>query len=154
MNLIPDTVLAFDVGSRRIGIAVGQRYTGDGRGLTVVGNPSHARAIADIAPLVEQWAPQALLVGRPLTLSGDEQAASERARGFARALARRFELPVYEVDERSSSQLAARRFAEGRRAGLKRRGDAERLDADAAAVLIERFYDDPSPYLPPPSQPA
>ncbi len=150
---VPDTVLAFDVGSRRIGVAIGQRFTGDGRGLAVVGNPSHAQALAAIAPLIAQWAPQALLVGRPLTLDGGEQPASERARGFARALGRRFQLPVYEVDERASSQLAARRFAEGRRTGLKRRSDAERLDADAAAVLIERFYDNPVPFLQPEAEP-
>lgn len=150
---IPDTVLAFDVGSLRIGVAVGQRYTGDGRGLTVIDNPSHAQALAAIAPLVDQWRPQALLVGRPLTLDGREQPASERARGFARALGKRFGLPVVEVDERASSKLAAARFAAGRRAGLKRRGDAERLDAAAAAVLVERFYDDPQSHLPDPPPP-
>ena len=141
---IPDTVLAFDVGSRRIGIAVGQRFTGDGRGIAVVDNESHAKALAAIAPLVSQWRPQALLVGRPLTLDGDEQPASDRARGFASALGKHFDLPVIEVDERHSSQVAARRFAQGRQAGLKRRSDAELLDADAAAVLIQRFYDSPA----------
>lgn len=148
---IPDTVLAFDVGSRRIGVAVGQRYTGDGRALSVVDNPSHAQALAAIEPLITQWRPQALLVGRPLTLDGAEQPASDRARGFARALGKRFRLPVHEVDERSSSVLAAQRFAQARRAGLRRRKDGEHLDADAAAVLIERYYDNPAAY--PPSEP-
>lgn len=144
----PETVLAFDVGSRRIGVAVGQRFTGDGRGIAVVGNDSHAKAMAAIAPLIAQWRPQALLVGRPLTLEGGEQPASERARGFARTLSKQFGLPVIEIDERHSSQVAARRFAQSRQVGLKRRGDADHLDADAAAVLIERFYDAPADHLP------
>jgi putative Holliday junction resolvase len=144
---VPDTVLAFDVGARRIGVAVGQRFTGDGRGLVVVDNPSHAQALAAIAPLVEQWRPQALLVGLPLTLDGGGQPALDRARGFARALAKRFGLPVLPVDERNSSRLAAQRFAEGRRNGLRRRDDAQHLDADAAAVLVERFYDQPEQHL-------
>ena len=145
---IPDTVLAFDVGSVRIGVAVGQRFTSDGRGLAMIANHSHTQALAEIAPLVEQWRPQALLVGRPLTLDGDEQPASDRARGFARALRKRFALPVIDIDERHSSQAAAERFAGSRHRGLKRRSDADRLDAEAAAVLIGQFYAEPSVYLP------
>lgn len=148
---VPDTVLAFDVGSRRIGVAVGQRFTGDGRGLSVVANSSHAAALDAIAPLIGLWRPQALLVGRPLTLDGDEQTASDRARGFARALGKRFGLPVIDVDERLSSRAAAERFADGRRAGLRRRREAELLDADAAAVLIGQFYAEPLLYLNPPA---
>lgn len=144
---IPETVLAFDVGSRRIGVAVGQRFTGDGRGLAVIDNHSHAQVLDAVALLVAQWRPQALLVGRPLTLDGAEQAASAVARGVARALARRFGLPVLDIDERHSSQEAAQRFASGRRDGLRRRGDAALLDSDAAAVLIGRFYDSPQRYL-------
>ncbi|MCK9488529.1 MAG: Holliday junction resolvase RuvX [Xanthomonadales bacterium] len=137
------SVMAFDVGAKRIGIAIGQSLTGDGRGLSVIANQSHAHALAAIQPLISQWRPAALLVGRPLTLDGGEQPASERARGFARALARHFGLPVIEVDERSSSRIAAARFAEGRRAGLRRRSQGADLDADAAAVLVERYYDQP-----------
>lgn len=145
---VPDTVLAFDVGSVRIGVAVGQRFTSDGRGIGVIANGSHAQALAVVAPLIDQWRPQALLVGRPLTLDGGEQPASDRARGFARALGKRFALPVIDVDERHTSQAAAERFANGRRMGTKRRSDADRLDADAAAVLIAQFYDEPARYLP------
>lgn len=144
---VPESVMAFDVGSRRIGVAIGQRITGDGRGLTVVEADGHATALSAIAPLIAQWRPQALLVGRPLTLDGQEQPASERARGFARALGKRFALPVLAIDERNSSRDAAARFAAGRKAGLKRRSDGDRLDADAAAVLIQRFYDNPSAHL-------
>ncbi len=136
-------VMAFDVGAKRIGVAIGQALTGDGRGLTVIANHSHAKVLAAIAPLIGQWQPAALLVGRPLTLDGDEQPASDRARGFARALARHFDLPVIEVDERSSSRIAAARFAQGRRDGLRRRSQGDQLDADAAAVLVQRYYDQP-----------
>jgi putative Holliday junction resolvase len=145
---VAESVLAFDVGSRRIGVAVGQRLTGDGRPLTVIIADSHAKALAGIAPLIATWRPQVLLVGRPLTLDGNEQPASERARGLARALRRQFGLPVIEVDERSTSKIAARRFAEARRDGRRRRSDADDLDADAAAVLVDRYYDAPDSHLP------
>lgn len=145
---VAESVLAFDVGSRRIGVAVGQRLTGDGRPLTVIIADSHAKALTGIAPLIATWRPQVLLVGRPLTLDGNEQPASERARGLARALRLQFGLPVIEVDERSTSKIAARRFAEARRDGRRRRSDADDLDADAAAVLVDRYYDAPDSHLP------
>lgn len=144
---VAQTVLAFDVGSRRIGVAVGTRFTGDGRRLAVIANGGHAAVLDAIAPLVAQWQPQALLVGMPLTLEGGEQPASDRARGFARVLHRRFALPVLAVDERHSSQEAARRFAAGRALGLRRRQQADDLDADAAAVLVRRYYDRPDQLL-------
>ena len=82
-----------------------------------------------------------LIVGDPLTFDDDDPdpPARQRARGFARAAAKRSGLPVVMVDERRSSKEAARRFADQRRAGLKRRSDAEEIDALAAVVIVERF---------------
>ncbi|MGL6289657.1 MAG: RuvX/YqgF family protein, partial [Silanimonas sp.] len=80
-------------------------------------------------------------VGDPLTFdeADPDPPARQRARGFARAAAKRSGLPVAMVDERRSSKEAARRFADQRRAGIKRRSDADEIDALAAVVIVERF---------------
>jgi putative Holliday junction resolvase len=134
-------VLGFDVGAKRIGVAVGNGITGTASELGLIevrdGIPDWAR----FEKLLKEWAPVQLIVGDPLTFDDDDPdpPARQRARGFARAAAKRSGLPVVMVDERRSSKEAARRFADQRRAGLKRRSDAEEIDALAAVVIVERF---------------
>ncbi|HEY0197122.1 MAG TPA: Holliday junction resolvase RuvX [Rhodanobacter sp.] len=132
-------VLGFDVGSRLTGVAVGNAITASARGLTTVpvrdGEPDWAR----IDGLRREWLPETLVVGLPLALDGGEQPASRNARRFAAQLRQRYELPVVLVDERHSSHEAAQRFAAARAAGLKRRSDAVAIDAEAAAVIVERW---------------
>lgn len=132
-------VLGFDVGSRLTGIAVGNRFMATARGLTTItvrdGEPDWQRLDA----LQKEWLPDTLIVGLPLTLDGGEQPASRAARRFAGQLQARYGLPVAFVDERHSSQDAAVRFAAARAAGLKRRRDGATIDAEAAAVIVERW---------------
>ena len=85
------------------------------------------------------WLPQTLVVGLALTQDGAEQSASRAARRFAAQLQTRYALPVALVDERDSSREAAQRFARARAAGLKRRRDVATIDAEAAAVILERW---------------
>lgn len=134
------TVLGFDYGTRRIGIAVGQRVTGSASGIAVVDNPGNHPDWSAIERAVSDWRPDALVVGLPLDLDGREQPVTAAARGFARALARRFALPVLLHDERLTSIEANRRFAAARRSGQRRARDAERLDAVAAEVLLESWF--------------
>jgi putative Holliday junction resolvase len=136
----PARVLGFDVGQRRIGVAAGQALTGTAQALTVVPNGAHGPDWPRLEALVREWRPEALVVGRPLTMAGEEQPASQAARGFARALARRFGLPVHDQDERLSSREADERFVAMRRSGQKRARDAAQLDALAAQVIVEDFY--------------
>lgn len=132
-------VLGFDYGTRMIGVAVGNRLTGGARELEALaaqgGDPDWARLDA----LLAEWKPEALVVGLPLTLDGGEQPASRGARAFARRLEKRYRLPVHLADERHTSQEAAQRFATQRAAGLKRRRDAQAIDALAAAVILESW---------------
>jgi len=132
-------VLGFDVGSKLTGVAVGNPFTASARALTTIavrdGEPDWQR----IDALQKQWLPDILIVGLPLTLDGSEQPASRAARRFADQLQNRYGLPVAFVDERHSSQDAAHRFAEARASGLKRRRDAAHIDAEAAAVIVERW---------------
>jgi len=122
-----------------LGFDVGNRFTASARALTTIavrdGEPDWHRLDA----LRKEWLPDTLIVGLPLTLDGGEQPASRAARRFAGQLQKRYDLPVAFVDERHSSQDAAHRFAEARASGLRRRRDAATIDAEAAAVIIERW---------------
>lgn len=152
MSLAAGPVLGFDVGHKRIGVAVGNRITGTASELGLIevrdGIPDWAR----FDRLLKDWQPTGLVVGDPLTFddADPDPPARQRARGFARAVAKRSGLPVVMVDERRSSKEAARRFADQRRAGLKRRGHAEEIDALAAVVIVERWLqgDDLPPFAP------
>lgn len=132
-------VLGFDFGARRIGVASGNRISQSARPLPVLmvksGQPDWVRVDA----LLSEWQPEALVVGLPLTLEGGEQAVTRGARAFADALGARSGLPVHMVDERHTSQEAARRFAAQRAAGSARRRDAENIDSLAAAVILESW---------------
>jgi len=89
--------------------------------------------------LLAEWKPDALVVGLPLTLDGGEQAVTRGARAFAQKLRARYGLPVHLMDERHTSQEAARRFAEQRAAGTARRRNASNIDSLAAVVILEAW---------------
>lgn len=132
-------VLGFDYGTRTIGVAAGNRISASAQSLQALsakgGEPDWQRADA----LLAEWKPDALVVGLPLTLDGGEQAVTRGARAFAQKLRARYELPVHLVDERHTSQEAARRFAQQRAAGLQRRRNAANLDSLAAVVILESW---------------
>jgi putative Holliday junction resolvase len=132
------TLLAFDVGSKRIGVALGSSYTGARPLAVVLREPEHL-LWQQCLKLIKDWGAQQLIVGLPLTLDGHMQAISELARSFAVELQQRSGLPVIEWDERFSSKNADRRFAELRAAGVMRRKDAALQDAMAAAMILEDF---------------
>lgn len=132
-------VLGFDVGARRIGVAVGNTLSQTARALDVVLAGESGPDWQRIAALVREWQPARLIVGEPLTLEGEAQAATRRARAFAQEASQRFGLPVDLIDERSSSKEADRRFAERRARGEVRRRHAQALDAVAAEIIIERW---------------
>ena len=132
-------VLGFDVGSKLIGVAVGNRLTASARAIATIAMRDDLPDWAALDALRNEWLPEGFVVGLPLALDGEEQAASKRARRFAERLHVRYRVPVTLVDERHSSLEAAERFAQARAAGLKRRRDAAQLDAEAAAVILERW---------------
>lgn len=137
-------VLAFDYGTRRIGVAVGNPLSG-ARPLVTIVHGGGALPWDDIDRLVREWNPVVLVVGLPLDLDGGEQAMSRNARAFAQALAEHQALPVRTIDERHTSQEASRRFATLRAAGTARRKHAESLDAIAAQVILESWLAEHDP---------
>jgi putative Holliday junction resolvase len=141
-------VLGFDYGTRLIGVAVGNRLTGQAHALAVVPVKDGAPQWAQLDALRREWLPDTLVVGLPLTLDGAEQPASRGARRFAAALGERYGVPVLLVDERHSSREAATRFAHARAAGLRKRRDAATIDAEAAAVILDRWLAEPATATP------
>lgn len=133
-------VLGFDVGSRWIGVAIGNPLSGGARPLCVI-DRERDNAWLRLQQLLADWQPARLVVGDPLTLDGDEQEATRIARRFARQLEGRFALPLTLIDERHSSREAAAGFAAARRTGSARRRDAADLDAHAAAAILQRWLD-------------
>jgi putative Holliday junction resolvase len=116
--------LAFDFGTRRVGVAVGNTLTRQAQALATLDVQGDARLVA-IARLVAEWQPDALVVGVPFHPDGAPHENTQRARRFARQLHGRFRLPVHEVDERYSTTEA------------KSQG-ARELDAASAAIILEQ----------------
>jgi putative Holliday junction resolvase len=139
----PTTLLAFDVGAKRIGVAVGNTVTLSAREVGVLEVHGNGPDWALLDRWVKEWQPQALVVGDPVPLEGGDQPARQRARGFARTLAKRYALPVDQVDETLSSREAAQRFAAGRASGARKKSQAATLDALAAVVILERWLTQP-----------
>lgn len=140
-------VLGFDVGARRIGVAVGSML-GGARAVAVVEVHEAGPDWKAVDRVHNEWRPRGLVVGDPMTLDGGDQPIRRRARAFAHELKARYRIPVVMVDERSSSIEAAQRFARDRAAGNRRRRDAATLDAAAAAVIVERWLEAPDDATP------
>ena len=132
------TLLAFDFGHRRIGVAVGQTLTGSANALAVV-SASGQPDWQTITTIVKEWNPVTLIVGLPLAADGGETDMSKDARGFGAALADRFDIPVLYEDERLTSFSADARFSAARAQGGMRRKDAAMKDAMAAQIILENW---------------
>ena len=130
-------ILAFDFGTRRIGVAVGESLLRNARPLTTIAAEDNDSRFAIIAKLVDEWQPQLLVVGLALSMDGAEHDMTQRCRRFAHQLEGRFHLPVTLVDERLSSVEAEVRLAtQGQ--GWKQRKST--IDAEAAATILQDYF--------------
>jgi len=132
------TFLGFDYGRARIGVAVGESITGSARPLVTLAAEGGSPAWGEVAALIEQWQPEALVVGIPHRADGSASAVTAGAERLARRLAGRFRRPVHSVDEALSSREAASRLAVRGRS-IQGPQDKSRLDAAAAAVILETW---------------
>lgn len=124
------TLLAFDYGLKKIGVALGNTLTRQARPLTILTPATRELKFQQVQRLLEEWQPDGVIVGLPLTLSGEEQPASRQSRRFANQLNGRFGVVVHLVDERGSSLEAQHMM-----------GTNEPDDAVAAAVILQRYLD-------------
>ncbi|MEW8026992.1 MAG: Holliday junction resolvase RuvX [Candidatus Thiodiazotropha sp.] len=129
------TLLGFDYGSRKIGVAVGQTVTGTATALETLHLVNHKPDWKRIASLIDEWKPQALVVGLPLDVDDSETDATQPALRFSRQLEGRFHIKVYLADERFSSFEARDRL--GHKA--KRLED---YDAVAAKLILETWLNE------------
>lgn len=137
------TVLAFDFGLQRIGVAVGEPELGTAHPLPGVAAQTQPGRLTAIEKLVKEWQPSLLVVGRPLGEDGAPHEMTRRAEKFARQLNGRFRLPVALVDERYSSVEAESRVRAAygaRKAATLARGKA--LDSQAAQLVLEQYFND------------
>jgi putative Holliday junction resolvase len=117
--------LAFDFGLKRVGVAVGNTLLRSATALTTVAAEGDAR-FERIGKLIEEWRPDALVVGVPFHPDGAAHDNTLRARRFGRQLHGRFGLPVHEVDERYTTTEAASRGAVD-------------VDAESATIILDQY---------------
>lgn len=131
--------LGFDFGTRRIGIALGSHLLGGARSLITL--PCHdGPDWSAIEKLIVEWRPEALVVGRPVTMTGETQAATRGAEQFMDQLRARFGLPVHAADERLSSVEAQSQLRERRASGQRRRRVRDTdIDSTAAKLILEHW---------------
>ena len=132
------TTLAFDFGEARIGVAEGDAEVGPAHPLATVTGEGNEAKFAAIAKLVAEWKPRQLVVGLPAPTDGSEHELTRLCRKFGRRLHGRFGLPVYWVDERSSSLYAESLLAEAQVFGRKQKAV---LDQVAAQAILQGFFE-------------
>ncbi|MDN2680179.1 Holliday junction resolvase RuvX [Janthinobacterium sp. SUN033] len=123
-----DTILAFDFGLKRIGVAIGNTMICQAKPLSVITATANEPKFAAIDSLIREWGASRIVVGLPSHPDGTEHEMSARCRRFANQVHGRFNLPVELVDERYSSAVIA-----------ARRGEV--IDDRAAAVILQQYFD-------------
>lgn len=126
------TLLGFDYGSKRIGVAVGQTLLQSATPLTSLLYSNHKPDWNGVTRLVAEWQPAELVVGLPFDLDDTESEVAGKAKRFARQLHGRYRLPVHMIDERLTSREAASILQ------TQDKSDG-RLDAMAAALILETW---------------
>ena len=123
-----DTVLAFDFGLKRIGVAIGNTMICQAKPLGVITAIANEPKFAAIAAFIKEWGATRIVVGLPSHPDGTEHEMSARCRRFANQVHGRFGLPVELVDERYSSAVIA-----------AKRGEV--IDDRAAAIILQQYFD-------------
>ena len=134
----PETILAFDFGQRRIGVAVGQEVTGSASPVGVVSNDANGPDHSRIAALIDEWRPSRLVVGMPAHADGSASNMQAHVRAFIDELGR-YELPVATVDERYTSLEAKAVLKKARAEGSRGRISKAAIDSAAAVLIAERY---------------
>ena len=132
MSASVSTILAFDFGLKRIGVAVGNTILKQAQPLTIITAATNDDKFSAIALLVSEWKPDIAVIGLPLHPDGAEHEMTQRCRRFANQLHGRFGLATVLVDERYSSAVLKHE-----------RGKT--IDDEAAAIILQQYFDDHDP---------
>jgi len=134
------TVMGFDFGEKRIGVAVGNLAIGVAAAVTTIQAESNVDRLTAIAALVHEWQPQQFVVGAPTHLNGEAHEMTNLVRKFTNRLTENFKIPVALVDEYLSSAAAASALT---KRGIRGRQQKLTIDAVAAQVILQAWFDDP-----------
>lgn len=135
-----ETIMAFDFGEKRIGVAVGNTVSARAEALTTIEAEGNAPRLAAVRHLVKEWQPARFVVGEPTHEDGRPHELLPLVRKFGNRLHAQFRLPVDYVNEYLSSAEAAARLAAS---GVRGRAQKARIDAVAAQVILQSWFDDP-----------
>ena len=135
------TLLAFDFGTKRIGVALGNTLLRQASPLTAINDEKNEMRFAGIAALIAEWQPAALVVGVPSNEDGTPHELTALCRRFANRLKGRFNLPVILVDERYTSLAASAQLDEQ---GVHGRKQKVLIDQYAAQQILQAYFDEPS----------
>ena len=133
MNI--QTVIGFDYGERRIGIATGQTVTSSATPLITLNNINQKPDWKAIETIITEWQPQALIVGLPLHLDGSDNETSKKAERFSRQLHGRFSLPVHLINEGLTSFEAEQHLTK------KNQHNKQEIDKIAAAIIVQSWLE-------------
>ena len=123
------TLLSFDYGTRRVGVAVGNSMTQSGQALRTISVSSSAALFEEIESLLKEWQPDQIIVGRPVHPDGTSHEMTVKAVRFGNQLHGRFHLPVHWVDERYTSAV------------LEDNSEMhDNLDAHSAVLILEQYF--------------
>ncbi len=128
------TILAFDFGEKRIGVAKGQTISRTAEPLTILKVHNGRIDWQGLSDLIEEWQPDLLVVGMPTNYEGEEFGIADRVKRFCRQLQGRYHLPVQTINENLSSVEARQR--------LGNKADKQGLDAHAAQAILETWYEE------------
>lgn len=142
---ISQSIMAFDFGTQKMGIAIGQSTIESANPLPLFVMKDGIPDWNQLLKLVKEWQPNLFLVGLPLNMDDSESELSARARKFARRLRHQTNIETWMVDERLTTREAREELE-----SYQNKGQAKRLSADsfAAALLIQSWYRDPNGITP------
>ena len=135
---IVGTVMAFDFGEKRIGVATGETILKTAHALTTIDAEQNEIKFKQIGLLISEWRPSLLVVGLPTHMDGEAHVMTQLAKKFAQRLEGRFNLPVIMMDERLSSAEAAQNLTAAGITGIKQKA---MLDAVAAQSILQSYFD-------------
>ncbi len=133
------TFLGFDYGTLNIGVAVGQTITQNAHPLDTVMVRNSSPAWNKLDKLVEEWQPDGFVVGLPFSPEGEDTPMCEQARRFGRSLERRYDLPVFWIDESLTTKAALGALQSKGASREKQQRERDRL---AAQLILETFLNE------------
>lgn len=133
------TILAFDFGLQRTGVAVGNTLTGSASPESTLQSKDEKPDWDGISSLIEEWKPELIVVGMPTELDGSESPLKKRIERFCNQLNGRYNLPVQQENEQFTSIEAAQRLKQLRQSGRKQKVKKEEVDKIAASIILENW---------------